>query len=266
MTEQPWKVSGYGISVISRPSSLSAIESWSLWAQIWTPSSTALYSLFHHFGNRAFVSPIFLTLFSHFYIVVLWLSPVQLFGTQWTAACQASLFEFAQTHVHWVDDAIQPSHSLLPPSPPVLNLSQHQGLCIRFPKYWIFSFSINPSNEYLGLISFRIYWFGLLAVQGNLKSLLQHHLLKASVLWCSVFFMVQHLYMTTGKTIALTTQTFVVKVMSLLFNILSRFVIAFLPRSKCLLISWLLSLSIVILEPKKIKSATVSIFSPSIFP
>ena len=91
MIEHPWKVSGYGISVISRPSSPSAIESWSLWAQIWTPSSTALYSLFHHFGNRAFVSPIFLTLFSHFYIVVLWLSPVQLFGTQWTAACQASL-------------------------------------------------------------------------------------------------------------------------------------------------------------------------------
>ena len=106
----------------------------------------------------------------------------------------------------------------------------------------------------------------LLAIQGNLKSLLQHHILKASVLWCSDFFMVQHLYMTTGKTIALTKQNFVSKVMSLLFNILSRFVIAFLPKSKCLLISWLLSLSTVILEPKKIKSVTVSIFSPSIFP
>ena len=129
-------------------------------------------------------------------------------------------------------------------------------------------FNISPSNEHPGLISFRIYWFDLLAVQGNLKSLLQHHILKASVLWCSVLFMVQHLYMTTGKTIdyGLTMQTFVSKVMSLLFNTLSRFVIAFLPRSKCLLISWLLSLSTVILEPKKIKFVTVSIFAPSIFP
>ena len=105
------------------------------------------------------------------------------------------------------------------------------------------SINISPSNEHRGLVSFRMDWLDLLAIQGNLKSLLQHHILKASVLWCSDFFMVQHLYMTTGKTIALTKQNFVSKVMSLLFNILSRFVIAFLPKSKCLLISWLLSLS-----------------------
>ena len=129
------------------------------------------------------------------------------------------------------------------------------ALCIRWPKCQSFSFSISPSNEYSGLISFRIDWFDLLAVQGTLKSLL-HHSSKASVLWCPVFFMVQlsHLHMTPGKTIALTIQTFVSKVMSLLFNTLSRFVIAFLPRSKCLLILWLQSPSTVTLEPKKIKS------------
>ena len=125
---------------------------------------------------------------------------------------------------------------------------------------------MSPSSEYLGLISFRIYWFDLLAVQGTLKSLLQQHSLKASVLWHSAFFAVQLSppYMTTGKTTALTRWTFVGKVMSLLFNMLSRFVIAFFPSSKCLLISWLESLSTVILEPKKIKSVTVSIFSSSI--
>ena len=124
---------------------------------------------------------------------------------------------------------------------------------IRWPKYLSFSFSICPSNEYSGLISFRIDWFALLAVQGTLKSLLQHHSSKASILWHSAFFIVQisHLYMTTGKTIALTRQTFVGKVMSLLFNMLSKLVIPFLPRSKCLLISWLQSPSAVILEPKK---------------
>ena len=123
--------------------------------------------------------------------------------------------------------------------------------------------SISPSNEYSGLISFRIDWFDFPAVQGTLKSLLQHHNLKASTLWCSAFFMVQlsHPYMTTGKTRILTRQTFVVKVMPLLFDTLSRFVIAFLPRSKGLLISWLQSPSAVILEPKKIKSVTVSTFS-----
>ena len=128
------------------------------------------------------------------------------------------------------------------------------------------SFRISPSNEYTGLISFRMDWFDLLAVQGTLKSLLQHHSSKASILWCSAFFMVQlsYPYMTTRKTIALTRQNFVCKVTSLLFNMLSKLVIAFLPRSKCLLISWLQSPSTVILEPPKIKSLTVSIVSPSI--
>ena len=132
-------------------------------------------------------------------------------------------------------------------------------------KYWSFSFSINLSNEYSGLISFRIDWFDLLAVQGALKSLLQHHSSKPSILQCSAFFVVQlsHPYMTTGEAV-LTTWPSVGKVMSLLFNTLSRFVIAFLPRRRCLLISWLQSPSAVILEPRKIKSDTVSIVSPSI--
>ena len=130
-------------------------------------------------------------------------------------------------------------------------------LCISWPKYWSLSFSISPSNEYSGLISFRMDWFDLLAVQGTLKSLLQHHSSKASFLQHSAFFIVQltHPYLITGKTIALTIQTFVSKVMFLLFNMLSRFVIAFLPRSKGLLISWQQSPSIVILEPKKISVA-----------
>ena len=139
-------------------------------------------------------------------------------------------------------------------------------LWIRQPKYWNFSFSISPSNEYSGLISFRIDWFDLLEVQQTLKSLLQHHSSKASIPWHSAIFIVQlsHPYMTTGKTIALTRQTFIGKVMSLLFNMLSKLVIAFLPKSKRLLISWLQSLSAVILESKKIKSVTVSIVSPPI--
>ena len=135
------------------------------------------------------------------------------------------LWDFTQTHVYWVGDAIQPSHPLSSPSPPTFNLSQHQGLyqwvssCIRWPKYWSFSFSISPSNEHPGLISFRMDWLDLLAVQGTLKSLLQHHSSKASILWCSAFFTVQlsHPYMTTGKTIGSTRRTFVGKVMSLLF-------------------------------------------------
>ena len=137
---------------------------------------------------------------------------------------------------------------------------------MRWPNYWSFSFSISPSNEYPGLISFRMDWLDLLAVHGTLKSLLQHHSSKASILWFSAFFIVQlsHPYMTTGKTIALSRWTFVDKVMSLLFNMLSRLVITFLPRSKRLLISWLQSPSAVILEPRKIKSATVSSLSPSI--
>ena len=131
---------------------------------------------------------------------------------------------------------------LLPPIPPSIRVfSNESTLCMRWPKYWNFSFSISPSNEYPRLISFRMDWLDLLAVQGTIKSLLQHHSSKASVLQCSAFFTVQlsHPYMTTGKTIALTRWTFVGKVMSLLFNMLSKLVITFLPRSKCLLISWL---------------------------
>ena len=144
--------------------------------------------------------------------------------------------------------------------------SSESALHIRWPKYWSFSFSISPSNDHPGLISFRMDWLDLLAVLGTLKSLLQHHSSKASVLLCSAFFIVQlsHPYMTTGKTIALARWTFVDKVMSLLFNMLSRLVITFLPRIKRLLISWLQSPSAVILEPPKIKSATVSTVSPSI--
>ena len=141
--------------------------------------------------------------------------------------------------------------------------SNESTLHMRWPKYWSFSFSISPSNEHLGLISFRMELLDLLAVQGNLKSLLQHHSSKASIRWCSAFFTVQlsHPYMTTGKTIVLTRWTFVGKVMCLLFNTLSRLVITFLPRSNCLLISWLQSPSAVILEPPKIKSDTVSTVS-----
>ena len=156
----------------------------------------------------------------------------------------------------------------LPPSifPSIRVFSNESVLPIRWPVYWSFSFSISPSNEYSGLISFRMDWLCLLAVQGTLKSRLQHHSSKASILRRSAFFIVQlsHPYMTIGKTIALTRWTFVGKVMSLLFSMLSRLVITFLPRSKHLLISWLQSPSAVILEPKKIKSVTVSTVSPSI--
>ena len=181
--------------------------------------------------------------------------------------------ELAQTHVRRVGDAIQPSHPLssllLLPSifPSIRVFSKESVLPIRWPKYWSFSFSIGPSNEYSGLISFRMDWFDLLAVQGTLKSLLHYHSSKASILWCSAFFIVQlsHSYMTTvWKMMALTVWTFVSKVMSLLFNMLYRLVIAFLPRSKHLLISKLESPSAVILEPKKIKSYSVSIVSTSI--
>ena len=156
---------------------------------------------------------------------------------------------------------------LPPPMPPSVRVFTNEStLCMRWPKYWSFSFSIIPSKEIPGLISFRMDWLDLLAVQGTLKSLLHHHRSKASILRCSAFFTVQlsHPYMTTGKTIALTRWTFVGKVMSLLFNMLSRLVIAFLPRSKHLLISWLQSPSAVIMEPKQIKSDTVSTVSPSI--
>ena len=167
--------------------------------------------------------------------------------------------ELAQTHVHIVGDANQPSHSLsshpllLLPSifPSIRVFSNKSVLRIRWPKYW--SFSINTSNVYSGLISFRMDWLDLLAVQETLNSLLQHHSSKASILWPSAFFIVQlsHPYMTTGKTIALTRETFIGKVMSLLFNMLLRFVTALLPRSKRLLISRLQSPSVVILRPPK---------------
>ena len=167
--------------------------------------------------------------------------------------------ELAQTHVYQVGDAIQPSHSLSSPSPPAFNLSQYQVfssesfLRIGWPKYWSFNFSISPSNEYSGLISFRMDWLDLLAVQGTLKSLLQHHSSETSILQHSAFFIVQLScpYMTTRKTIALTIWTFVGKVMFLLFNMMSRLVVTFLPRSKHLLISWLQSPSAVTLEPPK---------------
>ena len=156
---------------------------------------------------------------------------------------------------------------LLPPIPHSIRaFSNESTLCMRWPKYWSFSFNISPSNEHPGLISFRLDWLDLLAVQGTLRSLLQHHSSKGSILRCSTFFTVQlsHPYITTGKTIVLTRRTFVGKVMSLLFKMLSRLVFTFLPRSKLLLISWLQSPSAVILEPPKIKSDTVSTVSPSI--
>ena len=150
--------------------------------------------------------------------------------------------------------------------PSIRVFSNELALHIRWPKYWSFSFSSSPSNEYSGLISFRTDWLDLLAVQGTLKSLLQHHSSKASILRRSAFFMIQlsHPYMIIGKTLTLTIWTFVGKVMPLLFSMLSRLIIAFLLRSKHLLISWLQSPSAVILEPKKIKSGTVSIVSPSL--
>ena len=180
--------------------------------------------------------------------------------------------EFTQTQVI---ELVMPSNHiilchllLLPPSifPSIRVFSNESALRIRWPKYWSFSFSIIPSKEIPGLISFRMDWLDLLAVQGTLKSLLQHHSSKASIFQCSAFFTVQlsHPYMTTGKTIALTRRTFVSKVMSLLFNMISRLVITFLSRSKRLLISWLQSPSAVIFKHKKIKSDTVS--TVSLFP
>ena len=193
------------------------------------------------------------------------------FATPWTAACQTSLFiTNSQSLLKLISiEPVMPSNHLilchpllLHPSifPSIRVFSNESVLCIRWPKYQSFSFSISPSNEYSGLISFRMDWLDLLAVQGTLKSLLQYHSSEASILQHSAFFIVQlsHPYMTTGKTTALTRRNFVGKVISLLFNMLSRLVIAFLPRSKRLFISWLQSPSPVILEPKKIKSVTVS--------
>ena len=203
-------------------------------------------------------------------------------ATPWTAACQASL---SNTNFWSLlkcmglkcmsIKSVMPSNHLilccplllLPSIFPSIRVFQISQLFhIRWLKYWSFSFNISPSNEYSGLISFRVDWFDLLAVQGTLKSLLQHHSSKASILWRSAFFRVQrsHPYMNTGETMALIRRTFVGKVTFLLFNKLSRLVITFLPRSKRLLISWLQSPSAVILELPKIKSAAVSTVSPSI--
>ena len=190
--------------------------------------------------------------------------------TPWTIACQAFLSitnSWSLLKLMSITSVMPSNHLilcrplLLPPSifPSIRVFSNESVLCMRWPKYWSFSFSISPFNEYSGLISFRTDWLDLLAVQGPLKSLIQHHSSKASIIRCSAFFIVQlsHPYMSTGKTIALTRWTFVGKVMSLLYNVLSRLVIAFLPRSKHLLISWLQSPSAVIFEAPKIKSATM---------
>ena len=206
------------------------------------------------------------------------LSRVRLFATPWITASQASLsitnsrslrrpmsIELVMSSSHLI--LFCPPLLLLPPIPPSIRVfSNESTLRIRWPKDWSFSFNISPSSEHPGLISFRMDWLSLLAVQGTLKGLLQHHSSKASILQPSAFFTVQlsYPYMTAGKTIALTRQTFVGKVMSLLLNMLSRLVITFLPRSKHLLISWLQPPSAVILENKKITSDTVSTVSPSI--
>ena len=181
--------------------------------------------------------------------------------TPWTAAHQTSLtISLSLLKLMSIESVMLSNYLilcrplLLLPSifPSIRVFSNELALCIRWPKCWSFNFSISPSNEYSGLISFRIDWFDLLAVQGTLKSLLQHHSSKPSILWRSAFFIVQlsHPYMTPGKTIALTRQTFIGKIISLLLNMLSRFFITFLPRNKCLLISWLQSQTAVILEPK----------------
>ena len=201
-------------------------------------------------------------------------SRVWFFVTPWTAACQASLsITNSRSLLKLMSIAsVMPSNHLILCRPPFLlpsifpsiRVFSNEFFHFRLPKYWSFSFSISLSNEYSGLISFRMDRFDLLAVQGTLKSLLQHHSSKASILWCSAFSKIQlsYPYMTAGKTIGLTRWIFVSKVVSLLFNMLSRFVIVFCPRSKSLLISWLQSLSTVILEPKKVKSVIGSTFSP----
>ena len=226
-------------------------------------------------------NPKMLFKFKSFIIIEIWLTMLLLFshsvmsnslqpyGLQHTRLpCPSLSPRVCSNSCHWVSDAIESSHPLSPPFllpsifPSIRMFSKESDLCIR----WSFSFIISPSNEYSELISFRIDWLDLLAVQGTLKSLLQHHSSKASILQHSAFFMVQlsHPYMTTGKSIALNIWISVGTVMSLLLNMLSRFVITFLSSSKCLSSSCLRSPSSVTLEPKKIKSDTVSIFSPSI--
>ena len=230
--------------------------------------TTHFYTFFYKICKVTFIS---------FFSSVQSLSRVQLFATPWIAARQASLSitsSQSSPRLMSIESVMPSSHLilwrpllLLPPIPPSIRVfSNESTLHMRWPKYWSFSFSISPSKEHPRLISFRMNWLDLLAVQGTLKSLLQHHSWKASILRRSAFFTVQlsYPYMTTGKTIALTRRIFVGKVMPLLFNMLSRFVITFLPRSKHLLISWLQSPSAVILEPPKIKSDTVSTVSPSI--
>ena len=200
---------------------------------------------------------------------------IRLFGTPWTAARQASLSisnSWNLLKLMYIELVMPSNHLtlccplLLPSIFPSIRVFPNESVLIRWLKYWSFSFNISPSNEYSGLISFRMDWLDLLAVQGTLKSLLQHHRSRASILQRSAFSIVQlsHPYMTTGKTIALIRWAFVGKVMSLLFNMLSRLIITFLPRSKRLLISWFQLPSAVILEPPKIKSVTVSIVSPSV--
>ena len=204
-------------------------------------------------------------------------SHVQLFATSWTAARQASLsFTISQSLLKLMSiELVLPSNHLTLCRPLLFLLSiflsirvfsNESALPIRWPKYWSFSFSISPSNEYSGLISFKIHWFDLLAIQKTLKSLLQHHDSKALIFQCLAFFLIPllRLHTTVGETIALTIWTWSAKQMSRLFNTLSRFVITFLPMSNCLLTSWLQSPSSVILEPKKIKSVTVSTFPPCI--
>ena len=228
-------------------------------------------------ANNCYILASNLSLFSNVQSVQL-LSHVWLFATPWTTAHQASLsITNSQNPPKAMSiESVIPSnhlilcHPLLLPSifTSIRVFPNESTLHIRWPKYWSFSFSISPSNEHPGLISFRMDWIDLLAVQGTLKSHLQHHSSKASILLHSAFFIVQlsHPYMTTGKTTALTRWTFVHKVMSLLFNMLSRLAITFLPRSKCILISWLQSPSAVILEPRKIGSITLPTVSPSICP
>ena len=227
--------------------------------------------------NKIYTSPSISQKYFPLVVVVQSPSHAQFLATPWTVVCPASLsITISQNLLKRMSiESMIPSYHLilchpllLPPIFPSIRVFSNQSaLCIRWPKYWSFSpSSLSPSNEYLGLISFRTDLFDLFAVQGTLKSLLQHHRSKVSILWCSTFFRVHlsHPYMPTGETVSLTRQTFIGKVMSLLFNMLSMFVIAFLRRGKHLLISWPQSPSAMILEPRKIKSVTVSMF-PHLF-
>ena len=226
-------------------------------------------------GWRSLTNSLFMCFLKRMFSSIQSLSRVQLFASPWTAARQASLSITNSRNLPkpMSIESVMPSSHLILGRPLLLLLSvfpsirvfsNESTLRIRWLKYWSFTFNISPSNEHSGLISFRMDWLDLLSVQGTLKSLLQHHSSKASVLCHSGFFIVQlsHPYMTTGKTIALTKWTFLGKVISLLFNMMSGLVITFLPRNKRLLIWWLQSPSAVILEPPKIKSVTISTVSP----